>query len=68
MSNTAVDDLAFKVKHMEGWMSVPQAARRWGVAELTVRKWIKQGKVITVSNGSHYLIDPKQGKPTNLLR
>ncbi len=60
-----VDELEFKRRFKAGWLLPPQAAKRWGVAESTVYKYLKQGRLAFVKNASNYhvLIDPSQAKP-----
>lgn len=65
MANITLTEEKFLAHVKQGWLTVPQAARKWKVTVLTVRAWIKQGKLITVSDMMfrHHLIDPKQAKP-----
>lgn len=70
MPNTTLIDKDFKDHSKKGWLTVPQAARRWGINELTVRSMLKKGQLITVSDMMYryYLIDPAQGKPGNSIK
>jgi excisionase family DNA binding protein len=42
------------------WLSLPQAARELGVAESSIRRWIRSGELfaVKVGPGRRYRIDP----------
>lgn len=61
----AVSDQQFKELFGKGWMTPEAASRRWGVTQLTIFAWLKQGKLEAARqlSGGYYLIDPRQPRP-----
>lgn len=54
----------------DGWMTIREAALAWGVSELTVRRRIKDGKLISrLDNGKYYVREgaapPAPQEPAN---
>lgn len=60
-----VDEVTWRRRFKEGWLLPLQIARRWGVAESTVFRWLKQGKLIAIQDVVHrrVLVEPHQGRP-----
>ena len=49
----------------DGWVSIPEFARHWGLGESTVRHWVRDGKIPSVHLNGTIRIPRKTLNPNN---